>query len=49
MVPLLKGSWDLEIGVKSKATTVMITKDPIKVLITPFAKSHEPLSRATRL
>ena len=37
---VLKGSWDLVSGVLSKVSTVIITYNPIKVLITLLTKSH---------
>ena len=43
---LLKASWDLVIGVRSKVTTVIITYNPIKELITVLTKSHDPRSRS---
>ena len=47
--PLLKGSWDLATGVKNKVTILIITHNPIKVLITLLTKSHNPPSKLQKL
>ena len=42
---VLKGSWDLVTRVINKVAIVIVTYNPIRVLIAVLTKSHEPPSR----